>query len=171
MDLKENPKERHRRKAREWKIKNKERMEKHNWNYANSEHGYLMGLWHVLNRGNRQAKNPDYEYASPRLKSPTNLTRDLFFKLAYDYKEKMGGWLSGYSGKPMTMDRSLGISGPKREIHYDNVSIDRLDNEKPYTYENIIFCTWKENNEKGAMPIKLMRRVLEIIEERKNEAH
>ena len=168
MDIQEK-RRRWRKSSREWKKRNADQVRRKNFTYANSEHGYLMGVWHALNRGNRQAANPDRKYAKKKTVR-TNLTRDLFFKLAYDYKERMGGWISGYTGKPMTMKRAMGISGPKRHIHYDNLSVDRLDNEKPYTYENIIFCTWQENNDKGAMPIKLMRRVLEIIEERKNEA-
>ena len=103
-------------------------------------------------------------------KHHTNLTKEQFFKLAYAHKEKMGGWRSGYNGEQMTMQRLGSLNGKKQQKPCPmNVSVDRLDNSRIYSYDNIIFCTWKENNHKGAMSIKLMRQVLDIIEERKNE--
>ena len=137
--------------GRQWRIKNKERKQRMDLAYVNSERGFLMGLWNSIK------------------KRPTNLTKKSFFKLAESHKKRMKGWRSEYSGDQMTMQRSIGLNGEKKRIRWTNVSVDRIDNHRPYSYDNIIFCTWKENNEKGAMPIKLMHRVLEIIEERKNE--
>ena len=136
--------------GKRWKAANPEKVTKVALAYANSEWGYLTGLWNTIK------------------KRHTNLTKEQFFKLAYAHKEKMGGWRSGYSGKQMTMQRfgSLNKNNKKEPM---NVSVDRLDNSRIHSSDNIIFCTWEENNHKGAMSIKLMRQVLDIIEERKNE--
>ena len=139
--------------GRLWRLRNKDRKRRTDLAYVNSEHGYLMGLWNSIK------------------KRHTNLTKEQFFKIAFTHKEKMKGWRSGYSGEQMTMQRSIGLDGEKKRTRWTNVSVDRLDNHRLYSYDNIIFCTWKENAEKGAMPIKLMHRVLDIIEERKHEAY
>ena len=39
--------------------------------------------------------------------------------------------------------------GNKGKI-YTNISVDRLDNEEWYTKNNLIFCSWGENDKKGA---------------------
>ena len=138
--------------GKRWRAANPEKVTKVALAYANSEWGYLMGLWNGIK------------------KHHTNLTKEQFFKLAYAHKEKMGGWRSGYNGEQMTMQRLGSLNGKKQQKPCPmNVSVDRLDNSRIYSYDNIIFCTWKENNHKGAMSIKLMRQVLNIIEERKNE--
>ena len=131
-----------------YRINNPEKIKQKNLAYINSERGYLMGLWHGINKKQNRHK--------------TNLTKEIFFKFCYDHKEKMGGWFSGYFNQQMTMQRSVGRVSRKRVL--SNMSIDRIDNSKQYQIGNLILCTWKENNDKGAMSIKLMRRVLEIVD-------
>jgi len=41
-----------------------------------------------------------------------------------------------------------------------NLSVDRIDNLKPYTKDNITFCTFRFNNKKGEMDINSIRQVL-----------
>jgi hypothetical protein len=58
----------------------------------------------------------------------------------------------GYSGEHMTHMRS-NIKDPLRN-QSTNISVDRIDPEKPYTLSNIIFCTVKFNNKKGSIGYK-----------------
>jgi hypothetical protein len=55
----------------------------------------------------------------------------------------------GYTGELMTHYRS-NLKDPLRNQSC-NISVDRLDPEKPYTLDNIIFCTVKFNNKKGSI--------------------
>jgi len=151
-----NPKnhEKARAKQHTWRVQNKEKKRKMDLAYVNSERGYIMGLWHGIKKVRRGVL--------------TNLTREIFFKFCYDHKEKMGGWLSTYSGHQMTMQRSIGLEkkkdGEKRKTRPTNMSVDRLDNSKIYMLDNIVLCTWSENRQKGDMSINLMRRVLELVD-------
>ena len=128
-----------------WREENIERRNKIDLAYVNSERGYIMGLWQ-------------------KIKPKSNMTREIFFKFCYDHRDKMNGWLSKYSGQQMTMQRSIGLQGAKRRIRPTNMSVDRVDNKRLYMLGNMVLCTWEENNQKGAMSIKLMRRVLEIVD-------
>jgi hypothetical protein len=58
----------------------------------------------------------------------------------------------GYSGELMTHQRS-DMNDPLRN-QSTNISVDRIDPEKPYTLDNIIFCTVKFNNKKGSIGYK-----------------
>jgi hypothetical protein len=48
-----------------------------------------------------------------------------------------------------------------------NFSIDRLDNSKTYSIDNIVFCCSLCNASKNKISIKLIKRLHEIIIERK----
>lgn len=39
----------------------------------------------------------------------------------------------------------------KKGKNYTNISVDRLDNDKWYTRNNIIFCSWAENDNKSSI--------------------
>jgi 5-methylcytosine-specific restriction endonuclease McrA len=55
--------------------------------------------------------------------------------------------------------------GKKRE-NIKNFSIDRLDNSKTYSINNIIFCCNECNRDKRSISIKLIKRLYEVITER-----
>ena len=81
-----------------------------------------------------------------------HFTREQFLQAWEDHKKKYGGMYCGYSGELMTHQRS-DIKDPLRN-QSTNISVDRIDPEKPYTLENIIFCTVKFNNKKGSIGYK-----------------
>ena len=56
----------------------------------------------------------------------------------------------------------------KYSRNWNNISIDKLDPDKPYTLENIIFVTWKINKAKNDLPIKYLKRILELYNQRFN---
>ena len=96
-----------------------------------------------------------------------HFTREQFLQAWEDHKKKYGGMYCGYSGELMTHQRS-DIKDPLRN-QSTNISVDRIDPEKPYTLENIIFCTVKFNNKKGSIGYKDCLAILQkFIELGKN---
>ena len=81
-----------------------------------------------------------------------HFTKEQFIQAWEDHKKKYGGMYCGYSGELMTHQRS-DMNDPLRN-QSTNISVDRIDPEKPYTLENIIFCTVKFNNKKGSIGYK-----------------
>ena len=61
-----------------------------------------------------------------------------------------------YTGEPMTF-----IQGEGHIM--TNLSCDRIDNSKPYTKDNITFCTFRFNNTKGEMDINNIKLVLQFF--------
>ena len=55
--------------------------------------------------------------------------------------------------------------GIKRK-NLKNFSMDRLDNSKTYSIDNIIFCCQECNQSKKDISIKFIKRLNEIIKER-----
>jgi 5-methylcytosine-specific restriction endonuclease McrA len=53
------------------------------------------------------------------------------------------------------------------KIYKKNFSIDRLDSSKTYSVSNIVFCCVECNSSKKDVSIKLIKRLYEIITERK----
>ena len=53
-----------------------------------------------------------------------------------------------------------------KRINIKNLSFDRLDNDKPYSVDNIIFCCKDCNLRKNQISIKMIKRLYEIITER-----
>lgn len=81
-----------------------------------------------------------------------HFTKEQFIQAWEDHKKKYGGMYCGYTGELMTHYRS-NLKDPLRNQSH-NISVDRLDPEKPYTLDNIIFCTVKFNNKKGSIGYK-----------------
>ena len=79
-------------------------------------------------------------------------TKDQLLHAWKEHKKKYGGMFCGYTGELMTHLRS-DLKDPLRNQSL-NISVDRLDPEKPYTLDNIIFCTVKFNNKKGSIGYK-----------------
>ena len=55
--------------------------------------------------------------------------------------------------------------GKKRE-NLKNFSLDRLDNSKTYSIDNIVFCCQQCNQSKKDISIQMIKRLYEIITER-----
>ncbi|MEY3811493.1 MAG: hypothetical protein RIT11_575 [Pseudomonadota bacterium] len=47
-----------------------------------------------------------------------------------------------------------------------NFSVDRFDNDKTYSIDNIVFCCTNCNSSKNRISIKLIKRLNEIIKDR-----
>ena len=64
-----------------------------------------------------------------------------------------------YTGEPIFHKRDKSL------IRGNQISIDRLDNNKPYTIDNIVFCSSRANWIKGQISIDMCKKVLEIYNE------
>ena len=119
--------------------------------YLNNETAWIKNLFNNIRRRTfnsditRQRKIALGHY-------DLHFTREEFFKAWEDHKKKYGGMYCGYTGELMTHYRS-NLKDPLRN-QSSNISVDRIDPEKPYTLSNIIFCTVKFNNKKGSIGYK-----------------
>ena len=68
-----------------------------------------------------------------------------------------------YCYRPWTNSVSF---GKEKEKNLNNFSIDRLDNTKTYTINNIVFCCAKCNDDKHSITLKMIDRIQEIRKER-----
>ena len=93
-----------------------------------------------------------------------NLTHEEFFNLWKKQKE-IYGMLCPVTGVEMTRVRNAG-NKKKKSICPSNISVDRLDNSKGYTAENIIFVTADFNARKNAIYLNECKRVLELAQKR-----
>ena len=70
------------------------------------------------------------------------------------------------TGEKMT---HIGANHPddkKFNRNWNNISADRLDPMKPYTVQNIIFVTWRVNQQKNDFPLQHMKKLLELYNDR-----
>ena len=162
-----------------WRNAERERLKKYNIsaegrktknaNYRKrmaTEKGYLADKWNSVKQGGRK-------------KLPVKITKEEFFQLWEDHKKKYGGWFCAYTGKPMTKQRGgnpvMSVTGG--EVLFgknssikvkSNMSVDRIDSDKGYTKDNIVFCTWEFNDRKGEVSVRDIGHILDLIERRKN---
>jgi hypothetical protein len=76
-----------------------------------------------------------------------------------------------YCFEPWTYKRKKynvggGRSFKKFTQNMKNFSVDRFDNDKTYSIDNIVFCCTNCNSSKNRISIKLIKRLNEIIKER-----
>lgn len=64
-----------------------------------------------------------------------------------------------YTGEIMTFFQGKGNI-------QSNLSVDRIDNDKPYTKENITFCTTNFNMKKGQLTIELIKKILNVFKKK-----
>jgi hypothetical protein len=63
-----------------------------------------------------------------------------------------------YTGDVMTFFQGRGQVG-------SNLSIDRIDNNKAYSKDNITFCTQNFNFKKGTLTVDIMMKVWKVFKE------
>ena len=88
-----------------------------------------------------------------------------FLKTWEAHKIDHNGIFCAITGDPMTMI-GLNDKGRKYKRNWSNVSVDRIDSDKPYTIQNIIFVKWEVNRSKQDLPIKHMKKFISIYEDR-----
>lgn len=133
---------------RKWVLNNPEKKKIADDRYNNSEVGFMTNMFYTI-------KKKQFSKLRGRARKVAlghydlHFTKEQFFEAWAAHKKKYGGMYCGYSGVLMTHQRSR-MKDPLRN-QSNNISVDRLDPEKPYTLDNIIFCTVHFNNKKGSI--------------------
>ena len=140
-----------------FKPKCKSCTKKVDYMYRNTERGFLMQLansWY-----SRVFKQKNYIHSSLY---HDITTKEMMLKHWENHKKKYG-YHCFYTKKRMTHLGSILKGGRKTRT---NISIDRIDNEKGYTKENTVFCTWDFNDKKGSITFDICKKVLKAGEQR-----
>jgi hypothetical protein len=119
--------------------------------YQNNEGAWIKNLFSTIKKRTYQ-KDESRRRKIELGHYDLHFTREQFIQAWEDHKKKYGGMYCGYTGELMTHYRS-DLRDPLRN-QSSNISVDRIDPEKPYTLNNIIFCTVKFNNKKGSIGYK-----------------
>jgi len=129
------------------KLCDKTRKEK----YYATEEGFMKKLFLSIN---------DRKVATKRnIGHSINFTKEEFLELWQEYKKKYGMFCF-YTGVPLNFIKSA------EHIRGNQVSVDRIDNSKGYSKNNIIFCSAKSNLLKGSVSIDMCHKILALYEER-----
>ena len=153
-----------------YRAENKEKIALTDYNYINSERGYVSeiinGIFYRFKRN------------SARKKWIPECTKEQIYAELMLYIQDHGRRCE-YCKEPWTYIRKLGIRGEGVKkcgpTIFTNFSIDRLDSEKTYTTDNIVFCCGGCNNRKNQVrlsDIKNIQRVWmhrEVNRKEKNE--
>ena len=133
-------------KTNKWKKENKVRRAAADLRYMQSERGYFKSLFYGVTRSKKG-----------------NLFRDFdeFMDCWYKQQEKYGEYCPYYPHIKMTR-----IKGKKKPTE-TNISVDRLVNTLPYDKNNVMFVSWKANNEKGDVSPYLAGKMLDFIKNKK----
>jgi hypothetical protein len=123
--------------------------------FLSTERGFLEAIYrNMINRkeasdnGSNRGKVYAVEFTFEELINKWN-----------DHKLKYGQNCI-YTGEPIFHERN------KNQIRGNQISIDRLDNNKPYILDNIVFCSSRANWIKGQITIDMCKKVLEIYNEK-----
>lgn len=119
------------------------------WKRRNTVPGYLKNMFVGLKQKAEKRKIPFH------IKS-----FEEFYELFFKHVQKFG-MCCEYSGELMTVHRFY-----KKGINYQNVSVDRLDNTKGYTRDNIVFTTGAMNKRKSAVTIDDCKNILKVYNKR-----
>ena len=136
---------------RELRRRNPEKYLKMAKEYQNNEGAWIKNLFSTIKKRTFQ-KDVTRRRKIDLGHYDLHFTREQFIQAWEDHKKKYGGMYCGYTGELMTHYRS-DLRDPLRN-QSTNISVDRIDPEKPYTLSNIIFCTVKFNNKKGSIGYK-----------------
>jgi hypothetical protein len=146
--------------TKNWVEKNKEKKIKLNYEYNNTEKGFLTNLFNSIKKRNKF-------YRDRKKLTKVNLIKKEFFEEWLLHKQRFG-MKCRYTGIIMTHISRSGTGRQKNRIG-TNISVDRIDNNLPYQVNNIVFCTGDFNDRKGAVLIEDCKKILKVYEERKLE--
>ena len=139
---------------------NKERIGIQKASYRNTEKGFLLNIFYGFKRRTmeKQAKDPSKEVSL--------LSQEDFLNLWEEHKAKYG-MTCGYTGEPIIIQATAPAKNGKRNPRPKNLlSVDRLDPEKGYTKENIVFCGWAFNERKKNVSVEDCHLIIRKYEER-----
>jgi|TARA_A100001015_G_scaffold123758_1_gene137139 hypothetical protein len=124
-----------------------------------AQHKYMSTLTGYLKELYSSAKRRNKKNANRRKKHHFDLEWIEFTNVFWNQVETLGGIYCAYTRQTMTHKRGIGRLGT-------NISLDRIDNTKGYTKDNIIFCTIAFNDLKGSVTIDACQKILDVYKER-----
>ena len=143
----------------------KERFKELATNRLSEELKYMKAKYDAISH-REKSKEKDISYIKSKDKYKCYFSWEEFLKAWEEHKKTYGGLICAITGETMT-HIGLNPKGIKKySRNWNNISIDKLDPDKPYTLENIIFVTWKINKAKNDLPIKFLKRILELYNQR-----
>ena len=146
-----------------YKAENKEKIALMNHKYINSERGYINETINSI--FSRSRKNDNRKRWIPECTK-----QDIYDELMLYIQDHRRH--CEYCKKPWTYSRPLtnekNSSGRRRNFRIDtNFSIDRLDSEKTYTVDNLVFCCVGCNNRKNQVRLSDVVNILRVWMPRK----
>ena len=132
--------------GKEAKKKNKAKKVAYDLKYSQTERGYFISLFNSVKRSVKGNLFKDF---------------DEFMDCWYKQREEYGEYCPYYPHIKMTR-----IKGKKKPTG-TNISVDRLVNTLPYDKNNVMFISWKANDEKGEVSPYLAEKMLKFIENKK----
>ena len=133
---------------KKWRVNHKEQKKQSDLKYVKSERGYFKALHYSMNRSNKGNLIKDF---------------DEFMDCWERQKEKYGEYCPYYPHIKLTR-----IKGQGHKKTDSNISVDRLVNSLPYAKGNIMFISWKANNEKAAISPYIAKKMLSFIKKSKH---
>lgn len=123
--------------------------------FLSTESGFLQAIYRNM--------------VSRKEASDNGKNRGRVYAVEFTYKQLFEKWEKHklkygqnciYTNEPIIHKRN------RKQIRGNQISIDRLDNNKPYTIDNIVFCSSRANWIKGQITIDLCKKVLEVYNEK-----
>jgi len=116
--------------------------------YLSTERGYFKELWQSCRKSTHGCLFRNYEE---------------FFE-CWEDQQKIYGTKCPYLGIEMTRLKGLNESGKRHRATDTNISKDRVLSNLPYGKDNLMFVSWKANNEKGNITPFIARKYLEFVD-------
>ena len=133
-----------------WKKENRERVRKTQRKYLETENGYFNEKWNKIRISKHGCLFRTFEE---------------FFK-CWEEQKKLYGWKCPYLGIEMTMKKGINKDRRRKNSTDTNISPDRLMSNLPYGRENIMFVSWRVNNQKGNITPYIARKYLQFIDQK-----
>ena len=123
--------------------------------FLSTENGFLQSIYRNM--------------VSRKEASDDGKDRGKVYAVEFTYKQLIKKWEEHklkygqnciYTNEPIFHKRN------REQIRGNQISIDRLDNNKPYTIDNIVFCSSRANWIKGQITIDFCKKILEVYNEK-----
>jgi len=115
--------------------------------YLATDNGYFRELWGSTKKSRHGCLFKTFEE---------------FFKCWTD-QQKLYGIRCPYLGIEMTKIKGVNVEGKRRVATDTNISKDRILSNLPYGKDNLMFISWKANNEKGNITPYIARKYLNFV--------
>ena len=147
-----------------YRTENKEKIALQDYEYQNTERGYItQTIGSIFRRSHKNNKRKKWV--------PECTKQDIYDELMLYIQDH--GRHCEYCKEPWTYIRKMGIRGKGYQKRgptiFTNFSIDRLDSEKTYTPDNLVFCCIGCNLRKNQVRLSDIINILRVWMPRKNK--